>query len=161
MRQIGCNWLEDYLAGELPCDWEPLFEAHLTNCAECREEVTDWRLLNERLREASETLEVLPPEWLASLEQQHKHPGIQRPEPPRTQFLPAVIAVCLLAGLFLSLAPNQIREQKPPKVTETPFPPEVRVEVSENYISVPADVGDANITMVWIYPVVPPEKETE
>ncbi len=165
MNSLNCRWLDDYVAGELPVDWEPLFEQHLENCDACRQEVQAWQTMRDLLGQATGELEQ-PPKSLTQRIQQSLTPvQPQQLEQPRTRLLSAVVAVCLLAGLFLLVTPE--RQDQPAQPTHEPLAttqehkPLAYVSLPDDVIGVPVDIGDPDVTVVWLYPVYQPDDETQ
>ncbi len=162
MSSADCTWIDDYLAGDLPVDWNPLFEQHLLQCASCREEVEAWNTLRGMLAQAAEELEQ-PPEALSqriaeSLKRQPQPPA----EQPRARLLPAAAAVCLLVGALLYAIPQQdelpLRPGEQSIAQKVAPKPDVTVALPDDLIGVPVDVGDPDVTVVWMYPTFQPEK---
>lgn len=60
-REISlCQYLVDYMTGELSDVERKRFERHLDTCASCREDAAEWRLVWERLSEEAEPQELPP-----------------------------------------------------------------------------------------------------
>lgn len=161
MKPLDCRWLDDYLAGELPRDWVPLFEQHVENCAACGEEVAQWRALQAELSRASRTLETPPAALLQSIQTMYEPAPSPSRKPSRARrFAAAVAAVCLMAGLFFAVFTAQ--QELPDVAVEdqvadvTPPPPVTHVELPDDVIGVPIDIGDPDVTVVWVYPVYQP-----
>lgn len=163
MNPQQCDWLDDYLAGELPCDWGPLFEQHLLHCTACRDEVAQWRTLRADLQRASLELEI-PPEALFKSIQEKLEPAAALPrEPSRARRFAAAVAVCVVAALFLSTIFKK-QEPLPKRIDKTVVAapkqqPVTRVELPDDVIGVPVDIGDPDVTVVWVYPVYRPEED--
>lgn len=166
-----CDWLDDYLAADLSTDSILEFEKHLGDCAACQAEVDQWDRMSQLLQKA--TSEFEQPSVL--LEQETSAEYACRTELGRTDLnsrrivgrtvaaVVAVAAACLL--LALSFVENEqgkpsnelaksetIEVQKPEETQAVP-----RVEFPDEFIGVPIDIEDENVTIVWVYPTATSE----
>jgi anti-sigma factor RsiW len=165
MKSIDCQWLDDYLAGELPCDWVPLFEQHLQECPACGEEVTQWRELRAELSRASRALETPPDTLWRSIAQQCALAPAPPREPSRPRRLAVAVAVCLAVGLFFTTISTQQdlpqRDNAVDQIEVATPRPVTRMELPDNVIGVPIDIDDPDVTVVWVYPVYQPAEANE
>jgi anti-sigma factor RsiW len=169
---VLCDSLDDYLAGELSAERRSAFDRHLATCEACRVAVNEWRTLCRALETATGELENPSPSLLDCI-----HAGAAAPTPsasPDLQKWPglqewrvaALVAASLVAAaLFASIlqprpphhelanAPQTRPELSMPTGAKTPVRP--KVEFSDDVIGVPIDVGEPDVTVVWLYPTVP------
>ncbi len=164
MKPIDCEQLDDYLAGDLPCDWVAVFEQHVGQCPACSAEVTQWKKLGTDLQQASQALEAPSAALMESIRESCEPTRAPPREPTRARRLAAAVAVCLTAGLWLAVIPGGRESSRPPKedhVVAVPKGPITRVELPDNVIGVPVDIGDPDVTVVWVYPVYDPAGESD
>jgi putative zinc finger protein len=161
MNPMPCDALDDFLAGELAGDRRREFEAHLGDCPACRTEVAEWQNLSRKLKAATEELEVPPADLAHRIERAAKFDGQTAVTTGRTWRIAALIAASLLAAALFresfrpTLRPNgESALTRPISVTAVPKPAVLcpSVEVHGKVIGVPIDVGDPNVTVVWLYP---------
>jgi anti-sigma factor RsiW len=161
MNTRHCEQLDDFLSDELSADERSRFEQHLAECMACREQVDEWRSLQSLLRTASETLEQPSAELMRDVSGLVAAPVAERPLSPvpldramQWRRIAAMVAACLLvAGLLSTLhwtVPQPDKAESSWVTTVTPLPD---VELPENVIGVPIDIGDPDVTVVWVYPL--------
>jgi anti-sigma factor RsiW len=174
---VLCDSLDDYLAGDLPAERRSAFDQHLATCEACRVAVNEWQTLCRDLETATGELESPSPSLLERLQA-----GAAVPTPPASSDLQkwpdlqkwkvaALVLASLVAALFfasilqprpphheLANAPQTQRELSKPTVAKTPSRP--KVEFSDDVIGVPIDIGEPNVTVVWLYPTVPAASHT-
>ena len=165
MKPLDCQWLDDYLAGELPCDWLPLFAQHVEDCPSCSEEVVQWRALRAKLSRASRTLEPPPAALLQSIQTICDPAPSPSRKPSRARRFAAAVAVCLMAGLFFAVftAQRNVPEVSVEDHVAEVTPPRsvTHVELPDDVIGVPIDIGDPDVTVVWVYPVYQPDGDED
>jgi anti-sigma factor RsiW len=153
-----CDWLDDYLVGEMPPARKLDFEQHLAECATCQSEVDQWAAMSGMLKTATRELESPSAALVARIERE-RSVRIQRNRRRIVGWSVAtVVAACLLfATRFIEFErPTSSDEPRKENVvaphrTEIVSPSPL-VELPENVIGVPIDIGEPNVTVVWIYP---------
>jgi anti-sigma factor RsiW len=167
MNQIPCDSLDDFLAGDLADDRRRELETHLVDCPACRAEVAEWQTLCRTLRAATETMEVPPADLSSRVERGPIFTADETAKTGRTWRVAALIAASLLAAALFS---EVLRPTLPPDAERAlpktlvaaakPAPPRPSIEVHGTVIGVPIDIGNPNVTVVWLYPeAVGPEAE--
>jgi anti-sigma-K factor RskA len=161
MNQMPCDFLDDFLAGELATDRRREFEDHLVDCPACRAEVADWELLRGTLKAATCQLEVPPADLSQRIERGSKVTAQTETKEGRSWRVAALIAASLLAAALFReiLRPNLRPSAEPalPKTLVAASPPKLvpthpSIEIHGKVIGVPIDVGNPNVTVVWLYP---------
>jgi anti-sigma factor RsiW len=169
---VLCDSLDDYLAGELPAELRLAFDQHLATCEACRLAVNEWQTLSQALETATGELESPGPSLLerlqagAAVSTPPAHPDLQKwPDSQKWRVAALVLASLVAALLFASIlqprpphqelanAPQTRPELSKPTVAKTPV--RAKVEFSDDVIGVPIDIGEPNVTVVWLYPTVP------
>ncbi|AZB44767.1 anti-sigma factor [Bacillus sp. FJAT-42376] len=131
MKSEQCNHLIDYFNGMMSKEEEAVFERHLEECGECREELAELRLLTEDLPYLSDPVEPSPDlksrileaayeenglnqEEVPELEAYRKNKPLNEPEVKKSKRSQALLIGGLAAGLVVSLAGNviQLSDQK-------------------------------------------------
>jgi anti-sigma factor RsiW len=173
MKHMSCVSLDDFLAGELAADCRVEFKAHLADCSLCRAEVAEWQALCRTLKAASDELEVPPADLAQRIERAAKVAGQTATENGRTWPVAALIAASLLAAALFSeiLRPTlqpDAEQARPkalvaatlPKSGPKAAPTRPSIEIHGKVIGVPIDIGNPNVTVVWLYPeAVGPESQ--
>jgi anti-sigma factor RsiW len=165
MTERRCDSLDEFLAGELAAQDRGEFENHLADCASCRGAVADWRALCRTLQAASVQLETPS---AALLERIERESGTVTPAVPRdrpTWRIAALVAAALLAAVVFRdfLRPvSQVASTKPREspapVAKVARPP--KIEIRGDVIGVPIDIGDPQVSIVWLYPEAKASHET-
>jgi anti-sigma factor RsiW len=163
---IPCDALDDHLAGELSAKRRSAFDQHLATCEACRVAVEEWRTLCGTLESATNELEKPSPRLLERVQTPSTvSASPANPDLQKWRIGALVGASLVAAALFASIlqprpprnelanAPQTQRELSRPTVAKTPVRP--KVEFSADVIGVPIDVGEPNVTVVWLYPTVP------
>ena len=70
MNFAQCEHLDAYVGGWLPDEQTIAFEAHLADCAACREEIDQQRRIDRLLCEGTKRLEAVPAELVDRIERQ-------------------------------------------------------------------------------------------
>lgn len=160
-----CDWLDDYLVGELPPVRTFEFKEHLDECMACRLEVDQWAAMSRMLKTATRELES-PSATLPARIERERADRTQRNRRRAFRWrVAAVVGVCLLfATIFVAFERSTPRGEKTEdEVADRPWieviTPSPLVELPDNVIGVPIDIGDRNVTVVWIYPTVQIETE--
>lgn len=157
--EFNCEWIDDYLGADLCASDRQRFEQHLAECPKCQDEVSDWNRLATTLRTAVEELEQ-PDERLL----RRSMPVVEATdwEGSRRSAWSRAIAVTgacglLITGLWLLTgmpqnppAENRVVERQPLVSDEA----SAVVELPDDVIGVPLDIGDDSVTVVWLYPAV-------
>jgi anti-sigma factor RsiW len=156
MTNNYCELLDDYLDGDLSSTERALFEGHLSQCPECHQACETWQSGRRLLKSASEQLE-LPSRFLVEQIQQM---SMRKVPAGRRQIAAVTIAACALIGAVISLGPgrNKSADLSPQATVEQPVSKpvaSVRVSLPDNVIGVPVDIGDPNVTVVWMYSTTP------
>jgi len=159
-----CDWLDEYLVGELPSARMLIFTEHQDACDACREAVDEWVAMSCMLRTATSALESPSPSLFARIDSDAT--SLQRCE-ERKSFggpIAALVAACLVwAAVFVFDGQPSQQPEPPAEVARTPWSetlaPSPVVELPDDVIGVPIDIDDPDVTVVWIYPIV--ENKTE
>ena len=166
MTNQQCNLIDDYIADEMPAEQRRSFESHLMDCDACRVSIDEWNVMRSTLKRSVERLNRPSESLLARIEivatQMHAVPRERNPR------LAIVAAICvLIAPALMMLAMNGFdtqRDRKDVVVTReedaVAIEPNVTVTFSDDVIGLPIDIGDPDVTVVWIYPVSKNEHET-
>ncbi len=170
MTEFGVNWcdrVDDYLGCALSPEDRGRFEEHLEECSACRRELAEWQTLSRVLRTATQELEA-PGGTLASVGEVAAAGRAWTERPARSyRRAVAVAGVCgLLAAVLLTLprSANEFDRRDHHSVrglTVKSVTPSPRVEVSDDFIGVPVDIGDDSVTVVWLYPSVQPGRTSD
>ncbi len=172
MNESQCDRLDDFLGGWLSAEEAARFEAHLSDCPVCRQEIEQQRRIDRLLAQAATHALPVPSSLAGRIEQQARRSTGRRA---------AWLACCISAAAVLVLAvgigvamrradtpdrPQPIVRQAPEPVVERPQQPRqtlpVRPDVqvvcndSSNAIAVPLKTESPNVSIVWIYPAVTP-----
>jgi anti-sigma factor RsiW len=168
---VLCESLDDYLGGELPAARRSEFEQHLATCEACRVAASEWRALCRMLETATGELEHPSPVLL----EQIQSPATVRALPARRDLQKWRVAALVGASLVAAALFASIRQPRPPhpglaKAPQTqrklakragakaPLPP--KIEFSDDVIGMPIDIGEPNVTVVWLYPTTPAASRT-
>jgi anti-sigma factor RsiW len=175
MNFAECEHLDAYVGGWLSDDRTVAFEAHLNDCAACREEIRRQRRIDRLLREGTRQLEPIPSALVDRIEGQLG--VIRRRRAVGAAGGTACAAALLLGvGLWLTTAgyrtspPLEVAVEKRPSPTaddRQPVPPqqppaevqpstEIAMVDASTAIVVPLKTSDPNVSIVWIYPTVKP-----
>ncbi len=159
MNQMPCDFIDDFLTGELAADYRVEFKAHLVDCPVCRAEVADWESLCRTLRAATGQLEVPPADLWRPIERETKVAAHTATNDGRSWRVAALIAASLLAAALFSeilrptLQPDAEQARPLALVAATqPVPTRPSIEIHGKVIGVPIDIGNPNVTVVWLYP---------
>jgi anti-sigma factor RsiW len=177
MNRISCDSLDDFLAGELAADCRAEFEVHLVDCPACRAEVAVWESLCRTLKASTGRLEAPPADLLSRVERAPSLTVHKAAKSGRSWRVAALIAVSLLAAALFSevlrpalrpdaehARPKAIVAATIPKSVPNPVPNPVPkpvlkraptrplIEIRGKVIGVSIDIGNPNVTVVWVYP---------
>ncbi len=172
-----CDSLDDYLASELPAERRGAFDQHLATCEACRLAVNEWQTLSRALEAATRELEKPSPSLLERIQTPNTvsappaNPDLQKwPDLQRWRVAALIAASLVAAALFASMLqlrpPHHELVNAPPtrpelsKPTRAKTPVQLKVEFSDDVIGVPIDIGEPNVTVVWLYPTVPAASHT-
>ena len=164
MKTSQCEQLDDYLVSELPADQTAAFEQHLNKCDSCRAEVADWHSMRGVLREASLKIET-PSEGLVQRVGSTLRTRTVRPQrAAANRRIAAATVACLAVAAFFTVidwsAPQPVDTTNKEIPWVTTLEPPANVQLPDDVIGVPIDIGDPNVTVVWIYPAVSAESVT-
>ena len=166
MTNQQCNLIDDYIADDLPAEQRRLFETHLADCETCRASIDEWKAIRSTLKRSVERLNHPSKSLLARIEiattKMHVVPQ------QRNTGLAIVAAICvLIAPAMLMLALDRLDVHRDYQVeviaqeeSTHAIEPSVTVTFSDDVIGLPIDIGDPDVTVVWIYPVHKNEHET-
>jgi anti-sigma factor RsiW len=159
MNEPLCDALDDYLAGDLPADRRSEFKKHLEDCPSCRSAVDDWQALRRTLEIATRQLETPSRALYERIESQSPARPPRDGRDAQKWRVAALLGTSLLAAALFTvmLRPTPRRDElaKAPEAkrpTTTTTLPRAKVEFSDDVIGVPIDVGEQNVTVVWLYP---------
>jgi anti-sigma factor RsiW len=166
-ESLQCDLLDEYLGSELSGDRRVRFESHLESCPSCRDAVDEWQALCRKLETATRQLET-PSRDLCQrieLEVTGDRPPVAREA--QWESVAGLLAASLVAAfLFVFMLRPAPRHEE---IASTPAAPRrdklalsrPKVEFSEDVIGVPVDIGDPNVTVVWLYPTAPVRNQTK
>lgn len=153
MNSMDCDQLEDYLSRELPPERRAEFDRHLEVCEDCRSAVEDWNRLRTQLREATTRLEKPSEELLQRISEMRSATTVRRDESRQWYRVAMLIAACVVVGALLSTIrwtiPHPGGKESHPIVTT--IIPTDEVKLPDDVIGVPIDIGDPDVTVVWVY----------
>jgi anti-sigma factor RsiW len=177
MGVAECDYLDEYLSTGLSDQAAARFEAHLADCAMCREELERQRQIDWLLVHAVRRLHPVPAGLVERIERQAR-PSLRR---PALQVAASILAVAVIVlGILFSAerfgADNQrtptvrdrgdrVADRKPTAPWSVPAPavrPDVRVTVDDpsSAILVSKATRTDNVSIVMIYPTVKPARAT-
>jgi len=158
-----CDLIDGFLGKWLTEPERAAFQAHLTGCPSCRQQVEEQDRLHQLLQEAMAQLEPTPPGLMAQIDRQLQRARRRR----RTvRWAGGVAAALLCGGLSVWwLQPPKLEEQPPqPLVVDAPAPAPsgpppprpVRVTFARpaEVIAVPRKTDNPAVTIIWVYPAV-------
>jgi anti-sigma factor RsiW len=168
---VVCDLLDDYLEGELPVARRSEFDRHLATCEACRVAVNEWRTLCRALKTATGELENPSPSLLERIHASAIVPALPADRDLQKWRVAALVGASLVAaGLFASIlqphpphrelakAPQTERELAKQTEAKPLLPP--KVEFSDDVIGVPIDIGEPNVTVVWLFPTAQTARHT-
>jgi anti-sigma factor RsiW len=160
---VLCDSLDDYLGGELPIARRSEFDQHLATCEACRVAVNEWRTLCRALKTATSERENPSPSFLERIHASAVVPALPADRDLQKWKVAALVGALLVAAaLFASIlqphpahrelakAPITARALAKQTGAKPLLPP--KVEFSDDVIGVPIDIGEPNVTVVWLYP---------
>lgn len=159
MTENLCDWLDDYLDHDLSHQRQALFAEHLDQCTACRKAADDWQMTCQVLRTATEQRESPRFQLIARIQKQAPTVVTNLNHQQRSPMANVVVAAALIvAGIWLGtvtvirLNPEDDRLVALPKPSPDTAAPGVTLQFSDDVISVPIDIGDPKVTVVWLYP---------
>jgi anti-sigma factor RsiW len=168
---VLCESLDDYLGGELPAARRSEFEPHLATCEACRVAVSEWRALCRALETATGELEHPSPALLEQIQSPATVRALPADRDLQKWRVAALVGASLVAAaLFASIlqphpphrelakTPQTERELAKHTGARGPLPP--KVDFSDDVIAMPIDIGEPNVTVVWLYPTAPAASHT-
>ncbi len=171
MNCAECEHLDAYVAGWASDDRTAAFEAHLNDCAACREEIHGQRRIDRLLREGTRRLEPIPASLVDRIEGRI---GVMRCRRAVRAACGTACAVALLLGVGLWLTtqadlpsgtPSEVAVENRPSPVGGDERPAVEVEPlveivvveSSTAIVVPLKTDNPNVSIVWVYPTLNPK----
>ena len=161
MTETLCEFLDDFLAEDLPDDRKACFQLHLDDCGKCQTEIEDWHELRRTLKTATRERNVPSVALRQKILPMKSIVAARKPNHSKAfATLAAGLVLIATAGWF---AINQPRNaaQTLTTIEEAPLPlpprPTVNVISPDDLIEVPIDIGDPNVVVVWVYPTIPIE----
>jgi anti-sigma factor RsiW len=161
---VLCDSLDDYLGGDLSAARRAEFERHLPTCEACRNAVDEWRTLYRALETATSQLENPSPALLERVQSRLATLATHEDHDLKKWQVAALVGASLVAAALFAImlqprAPRQELAKAPEAQRQLPKPsiaklPRPSLEFSDDVIGMPIDVGDPNITVVWLYPTV-------
>jgi anti-sigma factor RsiW len=179
MTAPRCDQIDEYLCGWLPPDEAVSFEAHLADCASCRDECAVQRRIDRLLAGAYVSIAPVPTSLRGRVDR-----GIQAARRRRMAgwavAITAAAGVLLVFGLWVrensSVLPREARETAQsasvtehsanpvvPKVEAKPpvAPALVTVVDLSSAIVMPVESHHPNVTVVYVFPTIPADREGE
>jgi anti-sigma factor RsiW len=168
MTTPNCDWLDDYLDGDLPARSQREFAGHVAECRECRQAIDDSRNTHRLLKLATEQLEIPTGELVdrivagvaaGSCEIGAREGANRGSRKARKRRAAALVAACLVFGALVWPGANRnarIRNGTSDRVENVNIAsigllPSENLTFPEDVIGVPIDTGDPNVTAVWLY----------
>jgi anti-sigma factor RsiW len=164
---LPCDLLDDYVGGELSADRRSEFESHLETCQSCRNAVDEWRELCRTLATATHELEPPSRGLRERIEAAATVRTSREGRNPQKWRVAALMGTSLLSAALFSVmlrpAPRHDEIAKTPEVqrpnTTAAFK-RAKLEFPDDVIGVPIDIGEPNVTVVWLYPTAPAPNQT-
>lgn len=160
MTELHCDWLDDYLGNDLPPECRAEFELHVETCASCCKAIDEWQSLSRLLKTATEKWETPGTKLRARIDSEVQNRETKSRRTSRSLAGGALVAACVMFIALVRLvsppAPSIIAVPSTSLVTTT-FVPSADLTFSDDVIGVPIDIGDPNVTVVWLYSTNPPQ----
>jgi len=163
MNSASCDWLDDYLDGDLSAPDKICFEGHLQACSDCRQVVDEWRTTNALLKQASEQLERPSVRLQIHVAQNLiSHHRFDVRSPSHRLIVMTTAGLCALAALFVCCVrmpstPIQLAQHDAvanPSPSGNHARQDVVLSFPDDVIGVPIDIGQPDVIVVWTYPTV-------
>lgn len=166
MTEISCDHLDEYVGRVLSKQARTDFSDHLHDCLACRDAVREWELARRLLKSALERSES-PSASLLQRIKQDSTAVTRLDDASRRNGGVVLVAACTLIAVVLgiwfvgkqtfrhSTAEFLAQTNQDPANTSVP----VSLSFPDDVIGVPVDIGDPNVTVVWLYPVVNVDNE--
>jgi anti-sigma factor RsiW len=156
---LPCDLLDDYFGGELSADRRSEFEIHLATCQSCRIAVDEWQELCRKLATAAHELERPSQGLRERIERgataRPPREGLDAQKRRVAVLLGAFLLAAALFAVVLRPAPRHDEIAKTPQAKSptraTALSP-AKLEFPDDVIGVPIDIGEPNVTVVWLYP---------
>lgn len=164
MTKDLCELLDDYLAKDLPAERAHQFESHLETCEECRLAIDDWASLRRTLRQETELLETPSPQLLERLDFAFANQGPDHRRQRQWLRAGALVAACVLLVMLMRLAERPapiIATVETSRIETITLSPPENISFPDDVIGVPIDIGDPNVTVVWLYQTGPVKHGTD
>ena len=171
MKADECENLDLALALWLTEEEQARFDAHLTDCALCRQAMAEQREIDRLLRQAVDRLEPAPPELVARIGCELEPVALPQSKTLlwRAGWAAAATVAIIISGWFLSgyfsgqadfrpVAKNGVTTQKEVRARIKPQA-KVTWHDPEDVILVPIETDLPNVTIVWVYPTIKPEED--
>ena len=172
-----CDRLDDYLLDGLSAEEASAFEAHLSGCSTCRDELEHQRRIDRLLAQGTGRFEAVP-RWLIGRIEGRIHRSARRRVVRMACGLSAAALAVSALGVWLTIGGLGTGNNRQPLVHEraepgedgnrvdppggpTPRPqPVASVSIADPSaaILVPVETKQPNVSIVWIYPTVGPVK---
>jgi anti-sigma factor RsiW len=164
MKETTCDQMDGYLGKWLSEDERSRFEAHLSNCPECRQFVEEEQRLESLLAQANTACVPVPPALIGRIDQRLRQARRQRVAAWTTGLAAAGVLICAVGARLLMQRVPQAKLVQPPTVAQLPPPAaptpakrrsvEVTFEPSSDVIAVPHKTDDPSVTIIWVYPTI-------
>ncbi|OHB73173.1 MAG: hypothetical protein A2V70_09120 [Planctomycetes bacterium RBG_13_63_9] len=171
-----CDHLDQYLGGWLSDEQAAQFEIHLRDCPGCRQEAQQQRRIDRLLDRGARLLELAPALLIDRIERRLQQ-TVRRRAVRWAWGLAAAVLLILATGVGVAMRHFGTRAE-PPAIAQQPDPiaaepdserPDPRTPVAvcdvevtlddpSEAILVPLPTQSPNVSIVWIYPTVKPDR---
>ena len=158
-----CDWLDEFLDGELPSQDEEAFRRHLDGCDRCRGEMETQRWLDETLMSVRD--KPIPAQVIRKASDRVQLTE-RRTRRRRWGTIIGMVAASALvwigwpSGSQEESFERKLVERVPTETVEEPIqqamPSPIRVTVAPDLIAVPVDLPHRDFTILKVYPAVFP-----
>jgi hypothetical protein len=168
-KATSCENRDGYLGRWLTGEEQAEFEAHLTDCPECRHFIHENERLERLLARANAALLPVPADLPERIDRRIHQTRQRRVFAWTTGFAAAGILICAI-GAWLHLprgpgnetSPSPVLTKRPPPSEPRPDPRslvEVTVEHPSDVIAVPQKTDNPSVTIIWLYPTIQAAQE--
>jgi anti-sigma factor RsiW len=163
MTELQCEWLDDFLGRELSEQRQRAFTDHLGECDACRRAIEEWEAMRRLLQRATEQLELPDATLLERIDNRVAVVTSRDVRDVRLQWVAALVGACVLFAVITHHGPKRNHKVENEKneivagthVASSALLPPTNVALPDDVIGVPIDIGDPDVTVVWLYPTSP------
>jgi Putative zinc-finger len=170
MRASNCEQIDGYLGKWLAEEELVQFEAHLANCADCRQFVEEQQRLKSLLARANTECVPVPPALIGRINHRLRQAQRRRAAGWAISLAAAGVLICAFTGWFFVQRMPDDRSVQPPTMAKLPQPPQpardsrppvaVTFQPSSDVIAVPHKTDNPSVTIIWVYPTIKVDQES-